>query len=102
MPCTDGGVPYPPSREELLDKKVPSAMLCALLSVGLPSGMLEQIDWDEAGITRAEFTEWWQRHRAQDVVRRAAEQRTREREELRRLAEAKLTPEELAAIRSNR
>jgi len=30
MPCTDGGVPFPPTREEVLADKVP-AMLCAIV-----------------------------------------------------------------------
>jgi hypothetical protein len=45
---------------------------------------------------------WWRDHRAWDAQRKAAEDRERERERLRQQAIAKLTPEELAALRASR
>ena len=77
MPCTDGGVPFPPSREEVLNDKVPVPMLCALLSLieeeGTLEGRLADVDWKEAGITKAEFREWWETHKRRDAERRQRE-----------------------------
>lgn len=77
MPCTDGGVPFPPTREEILNDKIPVPMLCALLSVlakdGTIEGILSDIDWKEAGINQQDFDEWWRLHRLRDQQRRERE-----------------------------
>jgi hypothetical protein len=75
MACNDGGVPYPPTREEVLNEKVPTAMLCAILRVcdkhtafeSAFFAMLSAIDWKQAGITPAELHEWWQLHKKRDA-----------------------------------
>jgi hypothetical protein len=81
MPCNDGGVPYPPTREEVLNDKVPVPMLCALLTVLKQDGQLEaylnDIDWKEAGITEDEFLEWWTNHKRRDQQRKAREEERR-------------------------
>lgn len=97
MACTDGGVPYPPTREELLDAKVPTPMLCAIMRVlSLPErkSLLTAIDWEEAGITRAEFEEWWATHKRRDEELNTAAKRKALREQ----ALAKLTPAERRAL----
>jgi len=100
MPCTDGGVPYPPSEEEILARKVP-AMLCAVWSSLTPhqqSNALAKIDWNEAGVTMKEFTRWWKLHSDEDKRRRAREAEAQRRERLRDKALEKLTPEERRAL----
>lgn len=105
MPCGDGGVPYPKTREEILDAKVPTPMLCALLSA-IPKFMspkdqrylFEKIDWKEAGITRAEFQEWWKNHKRRDAERIESENAAKVMARLRKSAIDKLTPAELKAL----
>lgn len=103
MPCNNDG--YPPSREEILDEKVPMATLCAMLKA-LPEpalgGVLDRMDWAEAGVTRAEFLEWWRLHRKRDVRRKADEKEAAERAALVKRAEAKLTPAERKALKGSR
>lgn len=93
MPCSDGDVPYPKSREEELNEKVPAPILCALLSNNIVT--IEQMGRPEvlhdAGIRYQELIEWWEHHQARDRERkRWEEQRQREldvkaRQELERL-----------------
>lgn len=96
MPCTDGGIPYPPTREEKLNAMAP-AMLCALVSTldkEALEGVLKKVNWAEAGITHAEFDEWWALHKRRDASRRAREKEYAERDKQRKDAIAKLTPAE--------
>lgn len=77
MPCGDGGVPYPPTREEELDAMVPIPALCGILKrmTALEIDELKgRIDWVEAGINRDDFTEWWAMHQARDAEREQREQ----------------------------
>lgn len=101
MPCTDGGAPYPPSREEILDEMVPTAALCAFiqaLPVPALQKLLERIDWKEAGITRDELMEWWRNHQRRDAERKAAAAELNERDRIRKKARSKLTKEELTIL----
>lgn len=78
MPCGDGGVPYPLTREEELNARVPMRALCAMLSAMAVSeylNMLERIDWKEAGVQRSEFVEWWKLHQDRDLERKRRERR---------------------------
>jgi hypothetical protein len=100
MPCTDGGVPYGPTREEVLDSKAP-AMLCGLIGALEKSDFLDaldRIDWKEAGVSRAEFNAWWKQHREQDEDRRVREAEKAIKEKAKKEALAKLTPEERKAL----
>lgn len=97
MPCYDGGAPYPPSRDEVLNRKMP-AVLCGLVQALGPETVIQAIDWRAAGVTQAEFREWWALHVAEDNRRRQREAEQKRREELRRAAQNKLTPDELDAI----
>lgn len=99
MPCTDGGVPYPPSRDDFLDRRT-SAMLCALFNVNEATMLLlvEGVNEREAGVTKAEIREWWKLHQAKDIARREREAAERKRMELRKAAFKKLTREELEAL----
>jgi predicted acyl esterase len=98
MPCFDGGVPYPPSREEVLTAKMP-AVLCGIVTYMGIDVLVEMVNWQEAGVTPAEFREWWRLHQRDDEVRRVREARDKRRAELRLQAEGKLTPEELDVIK---
>ena len=89
------------------------AMLCAILSVHESLGTLGihliHVDWNEAGVTEAEFEAWWEDHKAKDQARKEAEKRVAEfhvreaearevRERIRTEALSKLTPEERQAL----
>ena len=101
MPCSDGGIPYPPSREELLDRKA-SAMLCAIATVLAKKGALAataaEADWTEAGVTIGEFHDWLTLHAQKDLERRAREADQQDRQEKAKAALAKLSPAERAAL----
>lgn len=47
------------------------AALCGVLSVD--EGVLDRVDWTEAGIPRLEVEAWWKQHKEQDEKRRAGE-----------------------------
>ena len=101
MPCTDGGVPYPPTREEKLDAKVPIPALCAFLRVLSPIlylQALDLIDWTEAGIRREEFVEWWKMHQERDRLRQRQARSDKVQENIRKQALAKLSPAERDAL----
>lgn len=72
MPCSDGGVPYPPSPDEIarekFAKRAPS-LLCSACRA------LERFgyDFDE----NPELSEWWAKHKAEDEERERKEQAKR-------------------------
>ena len=80
MPCTDGGVPYPESRLEILTTLTPQ-MLCAVLSaMSADEGraLLDKVDWKEAGVSRNRLEEWWRLHQQHDQARKHEVRRVRE------------------------
>jgi hypothetical protein len=97
MPCGDGGVPYPPTREEELAAKTPQ-MLCGIAKVlrdkMILNHTLDKVDWKEAGVMRAEFDEWWLLHSRADTDRRMNELKAKREDEARKKALAKLTKAE--------
>lgn len=102
MPCDDyAGSDY--SRLENKLSKV-EAMLCALLThlEKLNDGdlvpMLNRIDWNEAGVTRKQFSQWWEDHKAKDRQRKAREKEKAEKEAVRKRAYDKLTAKERKAL----
>jgi hypothetical protein len=102
MPCNDGGVPYPPTHEERLDARVPIPALCAILrTMGVKQylQLLDTVNWQEAGITRDEFVEWWKLHQKRDRARQRREHRAEVERNRQRQALAKLNPDEVAALR---
>lgn len=75
MPCSDGGIPYPPSREEIIARnfaKRAEPMLCSACRV------LERLgyDFDE----NPELSEWWDAHKKADEARLAKEAKEQARE----------------------
>jgi len=83
MPCTDGG---DQRRVEYVENGKQTSRLCAVFTVLEKNGTLDKVlksaDWVEAGVTEASTRQWWERHKNEDRLRR-------ERERVRRLAEAK-------------
>lgn len=104
MPCTDGGVPHPPTPKELRRRKVP-AMLCAVLST-MDSSQLEatlnRIDWKEAGVSREDFAQWWKDHQTDDAIRKKSEAERAQAAKAKAEALSKLTKQDLKALGLNR
>lgn len=103
MPCSDGGPCDPgPSNWRKLQQR--DAMLCAVLTElerrsPTLGHYLDPIDWNEAGVSRADLESWWKEHKAQDRARRSKEEQQRREEALRDQALKKLTGDELRALR---
>jgi hypothetical protein len=101
MACTDGGVPYPESREETLNRLAP-AMLCGLVQAARTlhrlDDLLDQVNWTQAGVTCDEFVEWLKLHDARDHERRLQLSKKMSEADLKRRALAKLTLNERKAL----
>ena len=88
------------SYSERLGKQVKmlEAMLCASFrsaySMNKFDELIKNIDWAEAGVTKSELLEWWNKHQREDEERREREHQEREREMARHRALSKLTKEE--------
>ncbi len=68
MPCSDGGIPYPPSKEELAERafiKRAPGMLCSACRA------LEQFGYDFD--LNPELSDWWAKHKAEDAERERKE-----------------------------
>ena len=101
MPCYDSRDRDEPIEELMkinrrLDKV--AGMLCMVLTTLEEENEIghfkELFDYKGSGINREEFVKWWQEHKAEDCVRRERERVVIERQEKKRIALAKLTPEE--------
>jgi arsenate reductase-like glutaredoxin family protein len=87
MPCRDDG----PSRAEeeasaaRRDLRQRDAMLCGVLAVleqrGIANMVIEQVDYQEAGISVQDLHGWWKQHKAEDEARRAREAAARQAKE---------------------
>ncbi len=71
MPCFDLRTATS-SKQEALEKKMP-AVLCVLIKALGDDRVVELIDWPAAGVTKAEFREWWETHQLRDAKRKVAE-----------------------------
>jgi hypothetical protein len=72
MPCSDGGVPYSPSKEELAERafiKRAHGMLCSACRA------LESFGYDFD--LNPELSDWWAKHKAEDEERQRKEQAKR-------------------------
>lgn len=102
MPCRDDWVDADQMnadrRHATAELGMVTASLCAVmtrLEQFMPAkDFLAQVDWAEAGVLREDFDRWWKEHKAEDVKRRRAEAKERERVAAREAALAKLTPAE--------
>ncbi len=75
MPCTDGGVPYPPSPEHVWEAKVAEAGLCAamrfLQEFDYADSFIQWVDRDrESGLNSGDFKKWWKKHCIKDRIRK--------------------------------
>ena len=109
MPCrTDGwDEPVKPRKETRhgMDIADFEAVLCGILTaasegilVGRVDGLMDVVDWKEAGVSRKTVEAWWKRHQKEDADRRAREAAEQRRTALKQSALKKLTAEERAAL----
>lgn len=70
------------------------ALLCASFTLLEDQGLLDQLNWEEAGVTKKDALAWWTSHKKEDEARRKREARRKVKEEKRKQALAKLTPAE--------
>lgn len=98
MPCTDGGVPYPPSpqeieRNEFMKRAEP--MLCSACRA------LEHMGFDFD--TNPELSKWWAKHKAADAARAEAEAKVAFEKRIAFEASTKkfneISPEEMALLK---
>ena len=89
------------TRDQMLDRVVPPAMLCAFIQLLTPRQLrtvLSRIDWEKAGITEPMVMEWWRMHQTRDALRQQEARERAEQEVRRRSALLKLSPEERKAL----
>jgi hypothetical protein len=107
MPCRVDDEDWKPRKETRHGLNIDDfeAVLCGILTaagkgihVAGPTGLLDNIDWKEAGVKRGHVEAWWKRHKAEDAARLARESAERRKAELRKVAIGKLTAEELEAL----
>lgn len=100
MPCTDGGVPYPPTRQQRLTAMMPAALCGVLNALSLEelARMLTVFDEKEAGVTTEEMMEWWTHHKEEDAERRRRERRGAEQKAAAKAALAKLSRADRKAL----
>jgi hypothetical protein len=72
--------------------------LCSAIS-GLTPAEIDRVMYDGRNPMARKLADWWEKHVTADRERELAEAKQAEDDRLAKLAEAKLTPEELAAIR---
>lgn len=106
MPCTDGGPS--PSEEARFERQRADwfkATLCGIFThleaqpiEGLLNDLLDNLDYEEMGVTREEVQAWWHKHKLADKRRRAEEARKKRAEEARKRGLEKLTTEERQAL----
>ncbi len=65
MACLDGGPTEAQRTEERRKRRLPTAILCAIMRAHGFNALIG-IDWDQAGVSRAEFREWWKEHQEED------------------------------------
>ena len=104
MPCRVDPDPSEPSmyvglRQEI---KTLEAMLCAILTplednMGT-AAFFNNVNWEEAGVSRRDTEAWWKHHRAIDAERRREEARKAQDAEDRARALSKLTGRELRLL----
>lgn len=113
MPCYDGGPSTPqPRLYHGLTAEQLEATLCAVFTTLTEidfggsemnvAEVLNNTDWKEAGVNRAEVAKWWKLHQAADKARKQREADAKAAAErqamLKASALAKLTPAERIAL----
>jgi hypothetical protein len=106
MPCRSDGWDAPSvPRSHGMSMADFEAAMCGVFTAaesgavtGGLAGILDVIDWDEAGVKRKTVEKWWKEHKAADERRRAREAAEKRKAELRKIAIGKLSPEELEIL----
>jgi hypothetical protein len=105
MPCRDD---WPTTDFESKENARIEAALCAVLTLlekdWTPdefTSFFNDIDWEEAGVTKKWLVNWWNKHKARDQERRNREARERAKNAMAKKARSKLTKEEFEALREN-
>lgn len=94
MPCTDGG----PSHQQIQDEINIKAAFCGAMMVLDRMGLVDEIDFAESGITKKWLEAWWDNHKREDKERNERELREKKREQDKKQALSKLSPDELIAL----
>lgn len=100
MPCrTYDDDHFPRVDPKELDRlRNTEALLCGISTVLEARDSLETVlklvDWKAVGMTKNQFIQWWEDHKAKDAARRDREQIEAERKAAKARAVAKLTSEE--------
>jgi hypothetical protein len=104
MPCRDGGYEdeVRVSRNTVSDHEMLEASMCGLLTQlekeGVLALWLERVDWAESGVKRKTLEMWWKRHKKEDAARLAREAAAKRKDDLRKIAIGKLSPDELEVL----
>jgi hypothetical protein len=104
MPCNDGGWgdEVRVSRDSVTEHRMLAASMCGLLTQLEKEGViglwLSSVDWAEAGIKRKTLETWWKAHKREDAARLAREAAEKRKDDLRKIAIGKLSPDELEAL----
>ena len=104
MPCRDGVYEdeVRVSRESVTEHRMLEASMCGLLTQlekeGCLALWLERVDWAEAGVKRKTLEMWWKKHKKEDEARRDREAAAKRKDDLRKIAIGKLSPDELEVL----
>ena len=104
MPCRDGVYEdeVRVSRESVTEHRMLEASMCGLLTQlekeGCLALWLERVDWVEAGVKRKTLEMWWKKHKKEDEARRDREAAAKRKDDLRKIAIGKLSPDELEVL----
>ena len=104
MPCRDGGYEdeVRVSRKTVSDHEMLEASMCGLLTQLEKEGVIDlwlsSVDWAEAGVKRKTLEMWWKKHKKEDESRRAREAAAKRKDDLRKIAIGKLSPDELEVL----
>ena len=78
------------------------ASMCGILTQlekeGCLALWLERVDWAEAGVKRKTLEMWWKKHKKEDEARRDREAAAKRKDDLRKIAIGKLSPDELEVL----
>jgi hypothetical protein len=100
MPCRDYYDDHPAPDLHGAELAVVGPALCAILRALakekglLMEGLLNQVDWRQAGVTKKEVLDWWKKHEEQDRIYQEEKARRAAEKKAKKAALEKLTPEE--------
>lgn len=91
------------SKDDLDEICVAEAILCGIMKVldissGMRDAILAKVDWKEAGVSRRELNDWWNKHKKEDEKRINEERSKKEKAKKIQMAIGKLSPEEITLL----